>query len=92
MSKNLLNKDGEGPMELLKGDKLHQVMDKFTTLCSPNVKNLMASFKHLLIARGFIDNILILKSKSPYDYIQDSCFLGQLSRKKCSFQDVCGWK
>jgi hypothetical protein len=23
MSKHLLNKDGEGPMELLKGDKLH---------------------------------------------------------------------
>jgi hypothetical protein len=42
----LLNKDGEGQVEVLKGDKLHQVMDKFIVLSSPNVWNLAASFKH----------------------------------------------
>jgi len=42
----MLNKDGEGPMEVLKSKKLHQVMDKFITLSSFNVWNLIACFKH----------------------------------------------
>jgi hypothetical protein len=42
----MLNKDGEGPMEVLKSKKLHQVMDKFITLFSFNVWNLIACFKH----------------------------------------------
>jgi len=29
-----------------------------------------------------MDNIFLLKLKSPYDYIQDSCFLGQMARQK----------
>jgi len=29
-----------------------------------------------------MDSILLLKSKSPYDYIQDSCFPGQMVGKK----------
>jgi len=37
LSEHLLNKDGEGQVEVLKGDKLHQVMDKFIVLSSPNV-------------------------------------------------------
>jgi hypothetical protein len=36
LSKHLLNKDGKRPLEVFKGDKLHQVMDKFITLFSPN--------------------------------------------------------
>jgi hypothetical protein len=36
----------KGPMELLKGHKLHQIMDKFEALCSRSVRNLIASFKH----------------------------------------------
>ncbi len=43
LSRDLLNEDVDGSMELLKGDKLCQVMDKFTTLCSSNVDNLFAS-------------------------------------------------
>jgi hypothetical protein len=35
--KHLLNEDGDRPIEPLKGDKLHQMMDKFTTLCFPNI-------------------------------------------------------
>jgi len=38
----LLNEDGQGPMEVLKGNKLHQLMDKFIVLSSPNVRNLVA--------------------------------------------------
>jgi hypothetical protein len=37
LSKHLLNKDGKGPVEVLKGNKLHQMMDKFLALFSPNV-------------------------------------------------------
>jgi len=44
--KHLSNEDGEGPMEVLKGDKLHQVMDKFIALSSFNIWNLIVSFKH----------------------------------------------
>lgn len=36
-SKHLLNKDGEGPVEVLKGIKLHQMMDMFIVLSLPNV-------------------------------------------------------
>ncbi len=62
--KHLFNDDGEGLVEFLKGDKLHQVMDKFMTLCSPNIRNLVALFKHHLDNKEYIDNILALKFKS----------------------------
>jgi hypothetical protein len=64
MAKHLFNEDGEGLVEVLKGTKLHQVVDKFTTLCSPNVRNLVALFKHHSNNKGYIDNILVLKFKS----------------------------
>ncbi len=34
---HLLNKDGEGLVEVFKGNKLCLVMDKFITLSSPNI-------------------------------------------------------
>jgi hypothetical protein len=34
---HLLNEDGQGLVEVFKGDKLHQVMDKFLALSFPNV-------------------------------------------------------
>jgi hypothetical protein len=46
LSEHLLNKDGEGPLKVLKGDKLRQVMDKFITLSPPNIHNLVTYFKH----------------------------------------------
>ncbi len=39
--------------------------------------NLVTSFKHHL-GGGYIDNILELKSKSHYHFIQECCFLGQI--------------
>jgi hypothetical protein len=39
LSEHLLNEDGKGPMEVLKGDKLCQMMDMFITLFLPNVWN-----------------------------------------------------
>ncbi len=49
-------------------------MDKFLTLYSFNVRNLVASFKHRPSNKGYISNYLAFKVNSGYDYIQDSCF------------------
>jgi hypothetical protein len=43
---HLFNKDGEGPMQLLKGEKLNQMLLKFAPLCSLGICNLIASLKH----------------------------------------------
>jgi hypothetical protein len=56
--KHLWNDDSEGPMELLKGKRLHKGMENFFTLCSPNVWNLIASLKHYPRIQGYINNIL----------------------------------
>jgi hypothetical protein len=40
----LFNNDGKGRMELLKGEKLNQMLLKFVPLCSPSIHNLIASF------------------------------------------------
>jgi len=37
---HLFNKDGEGPMELFKGDNLDQTWLKFAHLCFPSTCNL----------------------------------------------------
>jgi len=55
-------------MEIFQGEKLDKVMDKFQPLCSPNIQNLIASFKHSASTRGPLDNIFF-KLKSPYYYI-----------------------
>jgi hypothetical protein len=52
VSQHLLNDNGEGPVEPLKGNKLWQMMDRFTTFCFPNVNNLVASCKHRLNNKG----------------------------------------
>jgi hypothetical protein len=36
---HLLNKDGDDPIELLKGRQLNKVMDNFMPLCFPNICN-----------------------------------------------------
>jgi hypothetical protein len=70
----LLNEDREELVEILKGKKLHQVMDKFITLFSPNVRNLDASFKHQLGNIAYVFNILVLKVNNGYCFILDGCF------------------
>ncbi len=73
----LFNDSSNGTVELLKGEQLKHIQNKLYELSSPNVCNLVASFKcHL--GGGYIDNILELKSKSCYDYIQECGFLGQV--------------
>jgi hypothetical protein len=66
---HMFKEDGEGPMELLKGEKLNQMLLKFVPLCSPNICNLIASLKHCPNNFGSIDYILKLKALSSYNYI-----------------------
>jgi hypothetical protein len=82
LAHHLFNESGEGLMEILQGEKFDKVMDKFQPLCSFNIRNLIASFKHSVSTRGPMDKILLLKSKSPYDYIQNSCFPRQMVGQK----------
>ncbi len=63
-------------------------MDNFMPLCFLEFRNLIASFKHHYANRGYIDNILLLKPKSCYDYIQDGCFLEQMLNQKVFFFDM----
>ncbi len=74
---HLFKEDGEGHVELLKGEKLDQALLKFTPLCFPNIHNFIASLKHHPSNLGSIDYILKLKAMSSYDFIKDNCFLGQ---------------
>jgi hypothetical protein len=46
LAHRLFNENGEGPLEILQGEKLDKVMDKFQTFYSPNIRNLITSFKH----------------------------------------------
>jgi hypothetical protein len=80
LAHHLFNENGE--VFILQGEKLDKVMDKFQPFYSPNIQNLIVAFKHSASTQGPMDNILFLKSKSPYAYIQDSCFLGQMAGQK----------
>ncbi len=82
LSEQLFNKDGDHLMELLKGDQPNKMMDNFFPLYSPNIPNVITFFKHCPINRSYIDNILLLKFKNHCEYIQNSCFLRQMSNQK----------
>jgi len=64
----LFNEDGKGFMELFKGEKLNQMLLKFTPLCFPIIHNLFTSLKHCLDNPSSFD-ILKLKTLFGYDFI-----------------------
>ncbi len=74
LARHMFDDCNNGTMELLKGEQLEHIQDKFYELNSPNIHNLVVSFKHHL-GGGYIDNIFELKSNNRYDYIQECCFL-----------------
>jgi hypothetical protein len=88
--KHSFNEDGDELVEHLKGDKLRQVMDKFTILCSPNTWNFVVFYKQCLGDRGYIFNIFFFKANNGYDYIHDSCFSRQQFREVFPFVDGNG--
>jgi hypothetical protein len=57
-SHHLFNEDGEGLMEVFKGEKLDQTLLRFIPLSSPSICNLIASLKHHPNNLGSIDYIL----------------------------------
>jgi hypothetical protein len=60
---HLLIEDGDGLVELLQGEKLNEVMDKFIKFYFPNIRNLISSLKHHPRSQGYLFNILGLKYK-----------------------------
>jgi hypothetical protein len=78
----LFNEDGEGVVEFFKGEKLDQMLFKFSPLCSLGICTLIASLKHCHGNLGSIDCILKLKALFSYNYIQNNCFFSQLVGQK----------
>ncbi len=58
--KHLFNDNSNGTVELLHGEGLEHIQDKFIELNSSNICNLVASFKHHPKG-GYIDHIFELK-------------------------------
>jgi hypothetical protein len=50
---HLFHKDGECPMELLKGEKLNSTLLKFVPLCFFGIRNLIVSLKHWRTPNSF---------------------------------------
>jgi hypothetical protein len=69
LSRHLFNEDGEGPVEVLKGQKLDQTLLKFAPLFFDGICNLIVSLKHRLGNLGSIDYIHKLKVLFGYDFI-----------------------
>ena len=73
--KGLVDESGEGT-KLLEME-LCQVLEKWSLLSTPCVKNMIRDVRVHCGEGEYIDNILKLKKASTYDYIHDSRFLGQ---------------
>jgi len=54
---HLFNEDGKDHVELLKGEKLNQILLKFAPLCPLGIRNLVTSFKHCFDNLGSLDYI-----------------------------------
>jgi hypothetical protein len=77
ISMHLLYEDGDDPTELLRGDKLNEMMDTFIKFCSFNSWNLISSLKHCPKSQNYLSNIMSFKYKIGYDYIQNNDFPSQ---------------
>ena len=77
---------GPGPKEILRGDVLENVMDKFHLLSSPNVRNMISSFWSNNKGGGKIDRILDIKGRAKREYIHVSVFAGQGHEKVYFFK------
>ncbi len=53
------------------------LLKEFSPLSSPNIRNQVNNFKLSSAIKGSIDQILDLKRRCLYDYIQNIVFLGQ---------------
>lgn len=81
----LLNKDGDGFLELLWGDKLNHVTDNFVELYFFNVKNLVSSLKHCLGNQNCLSNTLASNIEVITTTFRTTIFQVNNIKKKCSF-------
>ena len=75
LMKGLIDKDGNG--KALSEHELNLIFEKWSSLSSSTLNNLIHDARVSLGGSGYVDSILKLKKGSMYDYIQDSCFPGQ---------------
>ncbi len=83
-AKHLFNDSDDNNYKVFKAHQLKEIQNKFIVLSSSHVRNLVALFKNYL-SGGYINNILELKSKSHYNFIQECYFLGQIFSQKVFF-------
>ena len=72
LMKGLIDDDDNG--KALSEDELNLIFEKWSSLSSSTLNNLIHDARESLGGGGYVDNILKLKKGSMYDYIQDSCF------------------
>jgi len=70
---------------MLKGEEMEEVMDCFQYLSSPNIRNVISSFRSNNQG-GVIDNIMTMKKRSKFEFIHDSVFPGQGKEKVYVFK------
>jgi hypothetical protein len=75
LSCHLFNEDGQGHVELFKGEKLDQMFLKFVLLYSPSIHNLIVSLKHYPGDFNYIEYILKLKALSGYSIFKTIVFM-----------------
>ncbi len=63
LARHMLDDYSDGKMEFFKGEQMEQIQNNLCELSSPNIHNLVASFKHHP-SGGYIDNVFELKSKN----------------------------
>ena len=78
----LLKSPSNGEGYYLAGSLLEVVMDKFSTLASPNCRNIVSGSKCFLRnGMDTMDSIMALKDHSRFKYVHDSRFPGQSKDK-----------
>jgi hypothetical protein len=87
----MFNEKNDGIVKILKGNQLKQIHEKFIELNSSNVYNLVSMFKPHS-GGSYTNNILQLKSKNRYNYIQECCFPSRIfGQKVFLFKMLIDW-
>jgi hypothetical protein len=76
---------------MLSNVEFNNVFNKFSMLNSPNICHTIKSFNNVTKRNGYINNILELKRRLHYDYIQDSVFPNQGAPKMYLFKMYTHW-
>jgi hypothetical protein len=85
----LLKSPSNSERHRLTCSSLEVVMDKFSTLASPNCRNFVSDSKRFLRSRmGTMDSIMTLKDYSSFKYVHASRFPGQSKDKVFVFQNI----